>query len=59
MPNHLQSKTICGLVLLLVAAIGLDIAHLLNHEAADVLKWLGTSFLSVRAVANLPGNSPQ
>lgn len=55
MPNHLQSKTIAGLVLILGIAIGLDIAGLLSQQAVEILKWTGASFMAVRAVANMPG----
>lgn len=58
--QHLESKTNGPLLLLLIAIIGLAIAGKLTAEAVDALKWLGTSFFSVRAAVNvmerLPGN---
>lgn len=58
MPSQFQSKTILGLLVLLLVAVGLDVAHLLTEQAVEVLKWVGASFMAVRGIANLPGNSP-
>lgn len=54
MASHLQSKTMAGLLLILLTAVGLDVAGLLTDQAADVLKWVGAAFLSVRVAANMP-----
>lgn len=43
-----------GLLLILLVATGLAVSGHLTAEAADVLKWVGASFLSVRVAANLP-----
>lgn len=56
MPNHLESKTMAGLAILLIAAVGLTLAGKLTPEAADVLKWIGGSFLAMRAAANVAEN---
>ena len=55
----LDSKTVLGLVTILVTASGLAIAGKLTPEMVDVLKWVGGSYMAVRAVANLPGNTPK
>jgi threonine/homoserine/homoserine lactone efflux protein len=56
MPNHLESKTMAGLLLLLLAAVGLAVAGKLTGEASDVIKWIGSSFLAMRAAANVSEN---
>lgn len=52
MPNHLESKTMAGLAAILIIAVGCSIAGKLTPELADVLKWVGGSFLAMRAVVN-------
>jgi hypothetical protein len=42
-----------GLAALLVVAVGMTLAGKLTPELADVLKWIGGSFLGMRAVANV------
>jgi len=44
-----------GLLLILLVAVGLDIAGLLSQQAVEILKWCGASFMAVRMAANLPG----
>ena len=58
MMQSLQSKTVIGLVVLLVTAVGLAVAGKLTPEAVDVLKWVGTSYMSVRVAANVAENLP-
>lgn len=50
--QNLQSKTIIGLLVLLLVIIGLAIAGKLTPEAVDVIKWIGGTFMAVRVVAN-------
>lgn len=52
MPNHLQSKTMAGLAGILVIAVSMSLLGKLTPELADVLKWVGGSFLAMRAVVN-------
>jgi hypothetical protein len=54
--NHLTSKTMAGLLLILLIAVGLTLMGKLTAEAADVLKWIGGSFLAMRAAANVSEN---
>ena len=56
MPNHLESKTMAGLALLLLVAVILVFAGKLTPEAVDVLKWVGGSFMAVRVAANATEN---
>lgn len=56
MPNHLESKTMAGLALLLIIVVGLTLAGKLTPEAVDAIKWLGASFMAVRAAANATEN---
>jgi hypothetical protein len=59
MPNHLQSKSMAGLAAILLIAVLAAIFHLLTAELVDVLKWVGGSFMAMRAVANYSeGKSP-
>lgn len=52
MRQHLESKTIAGLTVMLLLASGMALAGKLTPELVDVLKWLGTAFMGVRGVAN-------
>lgn len=52
MLQHLESKTVVGLTVLLVVVVGLAIMGKLTPEAVDAIKWLGGSFFMVRSVAN-------
>ncbi len=52
MINSLQSKTILGLIGILALAAGMAIFGKLTPEMVDVIKWVGTSFMAVRTVAN-------
>lgn len=53
MPNHLESKTMAGLALVLGIAVLCALLGKLNAEMVEVLKWVGSSFLGMRAVANV------
>ena len=53
MPNHLESKTMAGLAAILVVAVGASVFGKLTPELVEVLKWVGGSFLGMRAVANV------
>jgi threonine/homoserine/homoserine lactone efflux protein len=55
----LDSKTSLGLATLLLTVVGLALVGKLTAEAVDAIKWLGGSFMAVRAVANLPANQPK
>lgn len=52
MPVMLTSKTMAGLVGILAIAVGMSLLGKLTPELADVLKWVGGSFLAMRAVVN-------
>lgn len=52
MPNHFASKTMAGLAVILGVAVAMALTGHLSAELADVLKWVGGSFLGMRAVAN-------
>lgn len=52
MPNHLSSKTMAGLAAILSIAVGAAAFGKLTPELVDVLKYVGGSFLAMRAVAN-------
>lgn len=54
--NHLLSKTNGGLLLLLVVVVGLAMVGKLTSEAVEAIKWLGASFMAVRAAANASEN---
>jgi threonine/homoserine/homoserine lactone efflux protein len=47
-----KSKTILGLLVILIILVGLALYGKVTPEVADVLKWIGASFLGVRGVAN-------
>lgn len=52
----LQSKTVLGLVVILGLATGLSLVGKLTPEMVDVIKWVGTSFMSVRGLVNYMEN---
>lgn len=55
----LTSKTMAGLAGILAVAVMMSLLGKLTPELADVLKWVGGSFLAMRAVVNhaeLTGN---
>lgn len=52
MMQHLQSKTVVGLTVILSVLVGLALLNKVTPEVADVLKWIGASYLGVRGVAN-------
>lgn len=52
MLQHLQSKTVIGLSVLLLVIVGLAVIGKLTPEAVDAIKWIGGSFMAVRVVAN-------
>lgn len=52
MPNHLESKTMAGLAGILVIAVVMSLLGKLTPELSEVLKWVGGSFLAMRAVVN-------
>lgn len=54
--SHLESKTMVGLAAILVIAVGCAVLGKLSPEMVDVLKWVGTSFLGMRAVTNVAEN---
>lgn len=53
MPNHLYSKTMAGLAAILLIAVGAAAFGKLTPELVEVLKWVGGSFLGMRAIANV------
>lgn len=59
---HLQSKTIAGLAIILLLACAMALLGKLTPEVVDIIKWVGTSFMTVRLGANIGenfGNKPQ
>jgi hypothetical protein len=58
MPNHLESKTMAGLLLIIGVAVTAALLGKLTTELVDVLKWVGGSFMTMRAVANVAENLP-
>ncbi len=54
--QHLQSKTVAGLLVLLASIIGLAAFGKLTPEAVEALKWLGSSYRAVRVAANATEN---
>lgn len=50
--KSLQSKTVLGLIGILGLASIMACAGKLTPELVDVIKWVGASFMAVRAVAN-------
>jgi hypothetical protein len=50
--KHLESKTLTGLGVILGVLVGLALFGKVTTEVADVLKWIGASFLGVRGIAN-------
>lgn len=58
MLQHLQSKTVVGLLVLLIFAVALDYFGKLTPAMEDFLKWIGTAYMGVRAVANAVPGSP-
>jgi hypothetical protein len=47
-----------GLALIMGVAVVMSLFGKLTPELADVLKWVGGSFLGMRAVANVAENLP-
>ena len=58
MMNHLSSKTMAGLAAILLIAVGALLLGKLTPELVDVLKYVGGSFMAMRAVANVAENMP-
>jgi hypothetical protein len=53
MHNHLQSKTVMGLIALLVMACVMSYCGKLTPELVDIFKWVGMSYMAVRGAANV------
>jgi hypothetical protein len=53
MPVVLQSRTVAGLLVILVVACGFAAAGKLTPELADVLKWSFAIFSANRTVTNV------
>lgn len=53
---HVTSKTNGALLLLLAVVVGLAVVGKLTAEAVEAVKWLGGTFMGVRAVANATEN---
>jgi threonine/homoserine/homoserine lactone efflux protein len=53
MPNHLHSKTMAGLAIILFIAVGCALLGKLNDQLVEVLKWVGGSFMAMRGMANI------
>lgn len=52
MLNHLYSKTVMGLTVILVIGCTMAFLGKLTPELVEIIKWVGTSFMAVRGVAN-------
>lgn len=59
MLQHLESKTVAGLTVLLIVIVVLAILGKLTPEAVEVLKWIGGTYMGVRAAANVAENIPR
>lgn len=59
MMQHLESKTVVGLTILLSCIIGLSLAGKLTPEAVEAIKYIGTAFMTVRLGANVAENLPK
>ncbi len=59
MLQHLESKTVAGLTILLAVAVAMNLLGKLTPEMVEILKWLGASFMSVRVAANIGENLPK
>lgn len=59
MMQHLESKTVAGLTVLLAVTVALALLGKLTPEAVEVLKWLGGTYMGVRAAANVAENLPR
>lgn len=51
--QHLQSKTVAGLLTILALATILVLLGKLTQEMVEVMKWVGGSYMGVRLGANL------
>lgn len=56
MLQNLQSKTVLGLLTLLLVASIMALLGRLTPEMVDVIKWVGASYLAVRGIANYSEN---
>lgn len=54
--QNLQSKTVLGLLTILVIAVGLSLAGKLTADMVEVLKYVGGFYFGVRGVANYAEN---
>jgi threonine/homoserine/homoserine lactone efflux protein len=52
MTTNLQSKTVLGLLSILVISCTMALVGKLTPELVEVIKWVGASYMAVRAVAN-------
>lgn len=53
---HLDSKTVIGLIIILALATILTFFGKLTPEMVEVIKWVGGTYMGVRAVANYTEN---
>lgn len=54
--QNLQSKTVLGLLTILVLAVGLSLAGKLTADMVEVFKYVGGFYFGVRGVANYAEN---
>lgn len=54
--QHLESKTIIGLVGICLLATVFIMTGKFTPDVSEFLKWIGTSFFGVRAAANIAEN---
>lgn len=55
MDLHLDSKTVLGLISILILATILVFFNKLTPEMVDVIKWIGGAYMAVRGIANYTG----
>lgn len=59
MKQHLESKTVLGLLTLLATGVIMSLLGKLTPELVDVIKYVGASYMAVRVAANVGENLPK
>ncbi len=55
----LESKTMIGLIIILLIAVICAFMGKLTDQLVEVLKWVGSSFMAMRGIANIAENLPK
>lgn len=58
MRQHLESKTVFGLLVLLGVVVGLALVGKLTEDVVAAIKWIGSTYFGVRTAANIMENLP-